>query len=303
MFIPGADIADPEDLSSQAKTFASSSHDGTWGKPQGKMPVTEGSFLTFPGLEGKQPKLVVEAERPCTMHGTWYISPLPNRFCLGQEASLWQTEIIPGRNELSLPVPAGGGNRFCTLALEACEGVSILCAEREREGFLCGRKDSPVYLEPMLAYPEETSLYKPERVLEFPNRPWNAPNQWKAAREDQKPWMELYWQQPISIRQIRLFLDPSLNEELPSSRAKYWQESHHFVPRTDMPPALIRNAAVLALGENGAWKEIGRLRDNCQRLVVLDVSVSAQAIRLQVEQTWGGAPAVYHIGVYSENNG
>lgn len=303
MFIPGADIADPEDLSSQAKTFASSSHDGTWGKPQGKMPVTEGSFLTFPGLEGKQPKLVVEAERPCTMHGTWYISPLPNRFCLGQEASLWQTEIIPGRNELSLPVPAGGGNRFCTLALEACEGVSILCAEREREGFLCGRKDSPVYLEPMLAYPEGTSLYKPERVLEFPNRPWNAPNQWKAAREDQEPWLELYWQQPISICRIRLFLDPSLNEELPSSRAKYWQESHHFVPRADMPPALIRNAAVLALGENGAWKEIGRLRDNCQRLVVLDVSVSAQAIRLQVEQTWGGPPAVYHIGVYSENNG
>ena len=155
----------------------------------------------------------------------------------------------------------------------------------------------------MLAYPEETSLYKPERVLEFPNRPWNAPNQWKAAREDRKPWLELHWQQPISICRIRLFLDPSLNEELPSSRAKYWQESHHFVPRADMPPALIRNAAVLALGENGAWKEIGRLRDNCQRLVVLDVSVSAQAIRLQVEQTWGGPPAVYHIGVYSENNG
>ncbi len=305
MFIPGADIADPEDLSNLSKPAASSSHPGGWGNPQGKMPVLEGTFLTFPGLEGKRVKLLVEGDHACVLQGTWHISSLPNRFCFGQEAGAWREEIVQGRNELILPVPPGGGNRFCTLALDACDAVSILCAKPEREGFLCGRRDSPVYREPMLAYQEETPLYQPERVAEYPNRPWNAPNQWKAAREDRSPWLELHWQHPQTVRQIRLFLDPSLNEELPSSRAKYWQESHHFVPRTAMPPALIRDAAVLMLEQGGSWKEIGHLHDNCQRLVVLDLPEPADtlALRLQVERTWGDAPAVYHIGVYSKNYG
>ena len=101
------------------------------------------------------------------LQGTWYISSLPNRFCFGQEAGAWREEIVQGRNELILPVPPGGGNRFCTLALDACDGGAILCAEPEREGFLCGRRDSPVYREPMLAYEEETPLYQPERVAEY----------------------------------------------------------------------------------------------------------------------------------------
>ena len=72
-----------------------------------------------------------------------------------------------------------------------------------------------------------------------------------------------------------------------------------------MPPALIRDAAVLAQEQDGSWKEIGHLSDNCQRLVVLDLPkpVDTLAVRLQVERTWGDAPAVYHFGVYSKNYG
>lgn len=300
MFIPGSEILDAEDKSSSASASASSFHSGQSGPEQELLPVEDGSFVTFPGIKGETAMLTVLAAQPVRLKGKWYLSPLPSRFCPGTPAGDWKADIPEGKSQLLLSVPQDGGNQFCTLVLDACQGVSILCAQPRREGFLCGKQNSPVYREPMLSYPGETTLYHPQRAAENPNRPWNAPNQWKAAAEDTHPWLELRWEEPQCIRQVRLFLDPSLNEELPSSRAKYWQESHHFVPRTGMPGSLIRNAALLMEAEDGSWEELSSLEDNCQRLVVLDLTepIRTRAIRLKIQNTWGGVPAVYHVGVY-----
>lgn len=300
LFIPGYLLRDPEDRSADAAVTASSHHDGRWGAEQGSLSLDSGGFVLFPGLPGQSPDLAVWASAPARLTGTWYRSPLPSRFCPGTPAGQLEADIPQGRSVLSLSVPENCAEQFCTLVLAPCPGVNIPCVQRQREGFLCGHQDSPLYLEPMLAYPKDAGLYAPQRAAEFPDRPWNSPNQWLADPEDPAPWLELNWDTPQTIHQVRLFLDPSLNEELPSTHAKYWQESHHFVPRSGMPPALIRDARLQIRLPDGSWTDLTQFRDNYLRLVVLELPapVTGAGLRLVVDKTWGGTPAVYHVGVY-----
>lgn len=298
MFIPGLSLTDQENLASQAKAEASSFHKGTCGSAAGLMPVVDDAFVTFPGTGGSM-ELTIQAEAEACLTVQWFFSSLPNRFCPGEPGKVITIPVRPGRQNISLEIPQAGEGRFCTLVFSECKSVSVVCVEKQREGFLCGSRNSPVYFEPMLDYQGDTDFYRPERVLETANRPWNAPNQWRAAPGDEDPWLELRWDSLQTIHEIQLYLDPSLNEELPSSRAKYWQESHHFVPRTSMPASLLRRFILKGQAEDGSWLEIGRIFENFQRLVTVPVEGSPfQALRLEVVKTWGGLAAVYQISVY-----
>lgn len=298
MFIPGLSLADPENLAPLARAVASSFHEGACRREAGLLPIVDGAFVTFPGAGGSV-ELAVQAEAEACLHGQWFFSNLPNRFCPGGPGEVIAIPVQPGRQAVSLEVPQAGKGRFCTLVFSECKGVSVVCAEKGREGFLCGSRNSPVYFEPMLAYQGDAGFYRPERVLEAPNRPWNAPNQWRAAPGDEEPWLELRWDTPQKIHEIQLYLDPSLNEELPSSRAKYWQESHHFVPRTSMPASLLRSFILKGQAADGSWLELGRVRENFQRLVAIPVEGSPfQVLRLEKAETWGGLAAVYQISAY-----
>ncbi len=300
VFLPGGDFTDPQDKSGSASAAASSFQDGSCGPEQGRLSLSQGGFVTFPGAEGRTVRLTLEARAPGRLTGVWYVHPLPSRFCPGTPSGSFQAELTEGRNILPLPVPPGCGSQFCTLVLDPCPEADIVCAQRQREGFLCGRRDSPVYREPMADYGEDFGLYHPQRAAEMPDRPWNGPNQWKAAPHDPAPWLELRWEAPQSIRRLRLVLDPALNEELPSSRAKHWQESHHFVPREGMPAALVRDAVLRAQLPDGSWQTLAVCSDNCRRQITLTLPepLSVQALRLDIRKTWGAAPAVYHFGVY-----
>lgn len=300
VFIPGAVILDKQDIAKEAAVYSSSYDNGTCGNAKGALTLEQGGFVSFPGIEDGQVFLKIVARDLSVLRGTWYLSDLPNRLCPGKTAGNDQWIVLAGENIIKLKVPAEGGGKFCTLEFDAVPGVSVLTHERKREGFLCGRKDLPVYSDPMLYYSEDMGFYHPERVVELPDRPWGAPNQWRAAANDPAPWLELRWDGEREISRIHLILDPSLNEELPSSRAKYWQESHHFAPRMGMPGQLIRKAKVQVLDEHGVWKTVAQFDQNCQRFVKLDLPdrVRTSAVRLFIEETWGAAPAVYGLRVY-----
>lgn len=300
MFIPGAEIQDDGDIAKDAVVDSSSFDDGSCGNANGSFSLEGGGFVAFPAVEGEQVFLKIVAQELTVLRGTWYLSDLPNRLCPGELAGNDQWVVLEGENIIKLKVPANGGGKFCTLEFETAKGVSVLTHERKREGFLCGRKDLPVYYDPVLYYSEDMAFYHPERITEYPDRPWKRPNQWRAAADDLAPWVELQWDAEKPVAQIHLIMDPSLNEELPSSKAKYWQDSHHFVPRMGMPGSLIRSAEIQAKDSHGQWKTVAEIVDNHQRLVKLDLGdrVRASALRLVIRKTWGGAPAVYGLRVY-----
>ena len=297
MFLPGAVLQDSEDRIQSAALTATSYHTGAWSEQTGTFPLTQGGFVILPGTSQKKALLNVKIHERTVLKADWSASMLPNRLVDDgvMTSQCWSLE--PGLQTLELTVPAE--NQFCTLTFDANPQAELLLCDKNRTGFVCGRKDLPNYGEPMVQYENPTELYGPEQVRNPVGRPWGKPNQWLAEASDPTPVLEARWNQPQTISTLILFLDPELNEELPSSRARTWQESHHFAARQGQPFHLLRNFRIETQGEDGRWKKAAQVRENHHRLVKLSLEdKKVLSLRLVCESTWGGAPAVYGLRAY-----
>ena len=300
MFLPGSEIIDHEDLIRKAAVTASSYHRGSCGKENGRFSLEQGGFVILPGAAGRTARLYADIKEPTTLEGSWSASMLPNRLVEDPVLSRQSWRLEPGLQILKLELPAE--NQFCILTFEANRQAELLLCKKTRTGFLCGRKDIPSYTEPMAEYEKPTVFYGPEQVCNPAGRPWGQPNQWLAAEEDTCPLLEARWDSLQKIRTLVLLLDPELNEELPSSRAKTWQESHHFAAREGLPEHLLKDFRVEVQQTDGSWQTALRVSDNHHRMVKLALDdVQIQAIRLVCESTWGGAAAVYGLRAYAQS--
>lgn len=302
MFIPGVGTEDGENLAWRAQISASSAHNGQIGAISGGLELTGGAFAVFPGVAGGRAVVTFRSKTSTRLTGALQSTMLPSRFLAGREEGRFTWDLKPGEQGVKLTVPEGCGGRFCILRFDNAPGVSLTLTEEGRTGFLCGRERRPEYAFPAIQYRSgEGSLYHPQQVLNGCARPWGQPNQWCAAPADREPWLRLDWPAPVAIRELRLYLDPDLTMELPSSRAQYWEESHHYVPRTGMPPRLVKHIQVEALDGGGAWRAVWSTGENHQRLVVMrfPTPVETTALRLRFPETWGGwGPAVYEVRAY-----
>ena len=191
-------------------------------------------------------------------------------------------------------------DQFCLWSLEANPLVSLAVCERARIGFLCGQTGEPEVYEPRAWYPD-AALYGAEQIISGENRPWGGANAWIAAPEAAEPWAALRWDAPVAVREVRLYLDPDLTMELPSSRARHWEKSHLFAARQGMPVSLAKELALTAELETGESVQLAELHDQHQRLVTVPLPQEARirALRVEVRETWGGRPPViYGIRVY-----
>ena len=299
MFIPGYIPEDTDDLAQIATVIASCHLNGFCGIEEGSYSLSEGGFVMYPGMDGKTAVLKVIVQEDTYLKGVCYLSPLPNRLCPGTYVKEQGWDLTAGENYLELEEAAK--NSFVVFEFEPNEFVQIALDREDRVGFLCGSKSKPDYYTPRLSYLEDCGFYDPRCVVQQPDRPWRKPNQWRAAPEDAHPWIELHWDDVQSIQQIRLYFDPSLNEELPSSRTKFWQESHHFVPRRSSPQHLIRSASIQIHDKAGTWETVAAFSNNFQRQVCITLpeAVNTQVIRLAIEETWGDTPAIYQIRIFS----
>ncbi len=303
MFIPNVPGKDVADLAPLARITASSSHSGRAGAAAGEFSLESGGFVTFPALADGLVRLQIHCQKPTVLRAACFLSELPNRRRPGKEAGQLVWSLAPGVLDIEGSVPKQSAGMFCTWVFEPAEGVSLGLCKQERTGFLCGRADSPSYQEPMLDYvtPSPETLYGPDQACGDYTRPWGGPNQWCAAPGDQRPWLELQWPAAVEVREIRLYLDPDLNMELPSSRAQHWEKSHFYEARTGMPPRLVRNLRLSVRQADGSYDMAAQVRENCQRMVVLRLPqpVRTDVIRLDMDDTWGGeSPAVYGVRVY-----
>lgn len=303
MFIPGVSSADKMDLAPQARVSASSFHDGGSAPLDTGLELTQGAFAVFPGVAGGRAALTLRSRGQTRLTASLQSAMLPNRFLPGREEGSFTWELGPGEHEVELTVPAGCGGRFCILRFHDAPGVQLALAEEPRTGFLCGHERRPEYAPPAIQYRpgDAQGLYTPRQVVSGCSRPWGQPGQWCASPADQNPWLRLDWPAPVTLGELRLYLDPDLTMELPSSRAQHWEDSHHYAPRTGMPPRLAKSIQAEALDRNGSWRTVWSTLENHQRLVVVQFSapVEISALRLRFPETWGGlSPAVYEVRVY-----
>ncbi|MGH7143333.1 MAG: FAD-dependent oxidoreductase [Planctomycetota bacterium] len=88
------------------------------------------------------------------------------------------------------------------------------------------------------------------------------------------------------ITQARLVFDSHLNRKPKNAVAVYPIEPPHQA----MPAALVRTFRLEA-EQAGAWRTVARVEENHQRVVRVPLGVSARAVRLVPEQTWGADEA------------
>ena len=106
----------------------------------------------------------------------------------------------------------------------------------------------------------------------------------------------LSWSQAAKIGGLRLVFDSDLglHKRMPCS----------FPLKRNLsgtPSSMVRKYRVEAQGADGSWKTIHREENNYQRLVRLPLNVTAQAIRLVPEETWGATSArIFSLDVLAE---
>ena len=298
MFLPGATIDDPEDLAKRASVSVSSVHGGHPGETTDRISLKDGGFVTFPALPGRRIQIEVHAEQATTLRARCALAKLPNRLNIGAETTERQWALQPGLQMLEAEIADEA--QFCLWSFEANPSVSLAICERARIGFLCGQTGEPEVYEPRAWYPD-AALYGAEQLISGESRPWGGANAWIAAPEDAAPWAELRWDAPVSAHEMRLYLDPDLTMELPSSRARHWEKSHLFAARQEMPAGLAKELVITAEMETGETVKLAELHDQHQRLVTVPLPQEARirALRAEFRETWGGMPpAAYAIRVY-----
>ena len=300
MLLPGITPAD-NDLTAFCRVTASSAADGKAGKQSGTMSLREGGFVCYPGLDAPC-YLEVQAERATELTVSLHTSALPHRAYYGVVLSEHRWSIPAGRSVIRLPAMGGC---FCTLKFAENTDAEICTTGKHRAGFLCGKKDSAIYQEPRLWYDAAAgqTLYAAQNVCAGEHRLWNAPNLWQSAAGDLQPKLTLTWEKPVCIREIRLYLDPDLLMELPSSRTTYIESSHVYAPRTGMPAHLIKDMTVTVFDEREIPLAVWNIEENIQRLLVLQLDKPQKISKLKVaiRSTWGEAAArIFRISAYEQ---
>ena len=294
MFLPGARIDDQDDLAKQAAVSVSSIHNGFPGETTGRLSLENGGFLAFPAAYGRRFQIEVHAAHPTTLRARCAAAKLPNRLNIGGETAQRQWELRQGTQRIETEIAEE--NTFCIWEFGPAPGVELTTCDRVRTGFLCGQNGVPEVFEPRAWYPEEPAFYGAEQLFSGENRPWGGPNGWLASPKDAEPWAELRWEIPVAARTIRLYLDPDLTMELPSSHASHWEKSHLFAVRTGMPPQLAKELTVTAELETGETIRLAELHNQHQRLVTVQIPQTERicALRVDIRQTWGGMPPVVY---------
>lgn len=293
LFVPGLQEDSSTNLAAQAERIVTSTHNSLAGPRTECLSLEEGAYVTFPGAEEKA-LLPVTLHRPVTLRAALYTAPLPNHLCPGEKAGEYCWELPAGNHKLAVQ---GRADTFCTLVLEPAPGAELPLCQPVRTGFVCGKHGMSVCGEPMLEYETPVSLYGAEQLVNGYIRPWKGPNQWCAASDDPEPAVTLRWAQPRTLGELKLYLDPELCAERPSSHAAQWQDSHKLDLYREMPAQLARDMIVEVSQDGSGWKPVWELKDNRKRLVTvaLPEKQEIQALRIRFTRTWGPRP----VGVFA----
>jgi hypothetical protein len=127
----------------------------------------------------------------------------------------------------------------------------------------------------------ETQAYAPGKSTDGVNRPYGGPHMWisepmSGGREE---WLELEWNEPISVREIHLTFNDDVNE--------YLINLHYIVTPFETMPELASEYRVEALVA-GEWAVLHRESGNRKRKRVHVVTpVATNRLRIAIEKTNG----------------
>jgi len=138
---------------------------------------------------------------------------------------------------------------------------------------------------------EPTAVFAPDRVVGGHARPYGGPQMWASERldHDPAPWVELRWDEPVTVAEVALVLDDDVEEDLINLH-------HHHTPFRVLP-TLLRDYE-LRLDDGTGWRTAAHVTDNRRRHRVhaLESPATIRALRIVATAT-NGAPRAHVVSV------
>jgi hypothetical protein len=121
-------------------------------------------------------------------------------------------------------------------------------------------------------------------------------HRWAAPMAVGKPWIELSWSDPQSIRHVQITFDSGFHRELTLTSS----DSHNAQMIRAPQPETVRDYAIKVRTYDGQDVEVARVSGNHQRLRRHDFApLMARSVRLEIEATNGSDQArVYEVRCY-----
>lgn len=280
MWVLGARNEDLADLARDARIAVTSVLHQARREICGSLPLTGETFLQLAVPAGTDcVRVLAEGPEGARVRGMAYTAPIPSKLCPGEALGEARAEMT-GEGELVFALPRAEKNRFVTLILEPCQSVALCAVRRAPLGFLMGYTAAAKRLYPAVSL-DYGDLYAPCQLQNGYQFPYGEPGLW-ISEEEETPALTLSWDAKRTAREIVLYLEPDLAQELPSSFAERWNESHRLErPQSERPWQLAPEVVVEALGENG-WERVAAVEDNWQRRVRIRLSQSVTTRSLRV---------------------
>jgi len=136
---------------------------------------------------------------------------------------------------------------------------------------------------------------QPENIINGIARPvGNESNMWKSDKLSDSQSILLTWEQPQNVNEVQLTFDSDLSAEIMISLSEW----HHVRQSRTIPETLIKDYTVSCLLDGNVVAE-KRIKDNHQRMNVIELNATCDAIRITVTQTNGCSEArICEVRVY-----
>jgi hypothetical protein len=187
---------------------------------------------------------------------------------------------------------------FVMITAQAAGDLALVTAGVQTTGFLAGLRWSADYRYPRVRA-DISGMYGPANLRDGIIRPYGTPRSWISGAE-KEPSIILEWDGEIKPETLKIYFNPDLSREIPSSIACSLDSHHFFTPRPGMPPELVKDYRV-ELRRNGTWSLAGKAADNWQYASVFQFPAgsSGDAVRVIIESTYGSPRAeVFEIEIY-----
>lgn len=139
----------------------------------------------------------------------------------------------------------------------------------------------------------------PECVIDGHTRdlPEQWAHRWGGPMDDGGAWLQLAWDEPISLSHIQLIFDTGFHRPLTLTEQTGYRKRMHIGPQ----PETVKDYALNYQDESGGWHSIAEVAGNYQRMRRHSFeAVKANAVKLTITATNGNPEArVYEIRCYA----
>ncbi len=205
---------------------------------------------------------------------------LPHRFDIGySDVSI--ININKGRNIISLDSFSSDSPCFITLAFSANSNIRFPLLSENLPGFLIGHIGTPYYFNPYIIL-NDFSYASIDNLAHTYNRPYNGYNAWVSDKKN----CELSLKAKKVFNHLSIYLDPSLQRELVSSRQLKVNKSHMIDDIFGVAPSLVKDFDIIPyLGDKEL--ETVEIRNNYQRCINVNLAEKCDSLVIKFRETWG----------------